>query len=878
VAATANSASQITVNWTNVSNATSYNIYRSTSPVVQTSAANKISNVAAQATAGAFPNSGLSASTAYYYKVTAQNSAGESAGSVEVTATTSAAGTPPPIPTVTGFSPSSGAVGTVVTITGTNLGLGFQPAPIVKIGTSTVTTPITFNGQTSLSFTVPTGLAAAAYTITIGGATGTPITVGSFTVTAATGGAGSGGVGGGNIGGGAGRTMGGIATPPLPATLPTVSRLMGTNPSASIAAAWTAAKSALQAFLIGYPVGSYASESVDYVAQTYSKFGAVLVGNTQRAMSVEFGTLGLDGLPNTTDDVITGFQRFFYPTNSSVYSGFVAFNGAGADGVWRTADDLAAAATDSMNAVIGTDGLGHQFLIPMLMAGADRVFFTADDAMSNVGYDFISLNANGFGVQDVHYASAGVDATFFTADDVVSWYTVFNVDPSGNALQAITYFGAGVDGQWFTADDVVKTATAGVVSGGRLTHIANFGPGPDTIWFNADDTITGWDYYVYDAAGRVQLLITHASFPFPASAVSTLYDAAGRPVQVASHLAIGADNLWMTGDDNVMTNTVKEWDAAGNQIRQVQYNGKGADGLWFTADDVVTPGMGYWYATYEANGKKTLLINYSGVGADGLPFTADDVVTSYQINVYSATGVSQVSIGVNAMGADGRAFTADDVGAVFGISTNNAAGKIIKRVAYTGPGADGFYFTADDPISYYYTYTYDGQGRTLTYAYYTAAGADAVWQTADDVAASTSIGVYDAAGNSTTVYHDAAGVITTWYKATLTNGGLTTESIYYGTAGVDGTWQTSDDVVSGVTHYENNAAGSITVYGYGGLGVDGILNTADDYLPNGYTRYGFDVANVQTSNTQYSTAGLDGIWFTADDVKKTDYFYKLPLP
>ena len=88
-------------------------------------------------------------------------------------------------PTVTGFSPNTGAVGTTVTITGTNLGLGFQPAPIVKFGTTAVTTALTFNGQTSVSFAVPTSLAAGAQTITIGGMTGVPLTVGTFTVTAA---------------------------------------------------------------------------------------------------------------------------------------------------------------------------------------------------------------------------------------------------------------------------------------------------------------------------------------------------------------------------------------------------------------------------------------------------------------------------------------------------------------------------------------------------------------------------------------------------------------------------------------------------------------------------------------------------------------------
>jgi|CXWL01.1.fsa_nt_gi hypothetical protein len=108
--------------------------------------------------------------------------------------TCGAGGTGGTTPTVTGFSPNTGAVGTTVTITGTNLGLGFPPAPIVKFGATAVTTALTFNGQTSISFAVPAGLAAGAHAITIGGATGTPITVGTFTVTAGGGGAGGAGL------------------------------------------------------------------------------------------------------------------------------------------------------------------------------------------------------------------------------------------------------------------------------------------------------------------------------------------------------------------------------------------------------------------------------------------------------------------------------------------------------------------------------------------------------------------------------------------------------------------------------------------------------------------------------------------------------------
>ncbi len=87
-------------------------------------------------------------------------------------------------PTITGFSPTSGAVGSTVTITGTNLGLGFPPAPIVKFDTTSTNAPV-LTGQTSLTVTVPAGLAVGNHTITIGGLSGTPMTVGTFNVSAA---------------------------------------------------------------------------------------------------------------------------------------------------------------------------------------------------------------------------------------------------------------------------------------------------------------------------------------------------------------------------------------------------------------------------------------------------------------------------------------------------------------------------------------------------------------------------------------------------------------------------------------------------------------------------------------------------------------------
>jgi len=81
VTAKANSASSITIDWSSVTSAVSYNIYRGatysgTYELVGTSAT------------ASYENIGLTANTAYYYKVAAVNSGGESPQSSYVTATT----------------------------------------------------------------------------------------------------------------------------------------------------------------------------------------------------------------------------------------------------------------------------------------------------------------------------------------------------------------------------------------------------------------------------------------------------------------------------------------------------------------------------------------------------------------------------------------------------------------------------------------------------------------------------------------------------------------------------------------------------------------------------------------------------------------------
>ncbi len=86
---------QVTVSWSAVTGADSYNVYRSTTSGVTTTNGTRMAGVTSP-----FVDTGLNASTAYFYIVTAMNSAGESGPSVQVTATTNAPrAVVPPAPT-----------------------------------------------------------------------------------------------------------------------------------------------------------------------------------------------------------------------------------------------------------------------------------------------------------------------------------------------------------------------------------------------------------------------------------------------------------------------------------------------------------------------------------------------------------------------------------------------------------------------------------------------------------------------------------------------------------------------------------------------------------------------------------------------------------
>jgi fibronectin type 3 domain-containing protein len=172
--ATPVSATQINIIWNLVADATGYNVYRTTTPGVAAIAANRLN--ADPVPVSPYADTGLTTGTKYYYAVTAINGNGESVGSKEVSATPGSAPTGPP--TITGFTPTNGAVGTTVTIAGTNF--SSVPADNTVIFGGGVTAAVSAATANSLTVTVPPGAATGVISVTT--ASGTAKSASPFVV------------------------------------------------------------------------------------------------------------------------------------------------------------------------------------------------------------------------------------------------------------------------------------------------------------------------------------------------------------------------------------------------------------------------------------------------------------------------------------------------------------------------------------------------------------------------------------------------------------------------------------------------------------------------------------------------------------------------
>jgi len=168
--ATAASSSQINLSWTASSGATSYNVKRATV------SGGPYTPVATGVTGTTDNDTGLAASTAYYYVVSAVNAAGESANSTEASATTL---TPdfsitasPASQTVTAGNNTT-YTATISALNGFNSSVGLTVSGLPTGASGTFNpTPVTGSGSSTLTVTTTTNTPASTNTLTLTGTSG----------------------------------------------------------------------------------------------------------------------------------------------------------------------------------------------------------------------------------------------------------------------------------------------------------------------------------------------------------------------------------------------------------------------------------------------------------------------------------------------------------------------------------------------------------------------------------------------------------------------------------------------------------------------------------------------------------------------------------
>lgn len=122
---------------------------------------------------------GITAANTYYLIVRAFDTSGQlAANSNQVTFTLATVAAPPTTPTITSFSPSSGIVGTSVTISGTNFSSTLASNTVKFNGT---TASLSSGNTTQLIATVPSSASTGKITVTVGANTATSAS--DFTIT-----------------------------------------------------------------------------------------------------------------------------------------------------------------------------------------------------------------------------------------------------------------------------------------------------------------------------------------------------------------------------------------------------------------------------------------------------------------------------------------------------------------------------------------------------------------------------------------------------------------------------------------------------------------------------------------------------------------------
>ncbi len=202
----------------------------------------------------------------------------------------------------------------------------------------------------------------------------------------------------------------------------------------------------------------------------------------QVVFSVRFTGPGWDGVWFTTDDRAEEPTGWTHDDDGRVVERFSVDRGN--DLAWGTPDDSIANLLEVSQ--YREDGLPLR-VITHVGRGADGMWRTDDDV---IGSYRESVYDGAVAIRAVEYGNRGGDGDWFTDDDRI--YSYDGVDPLAKDLPARELYqtGAGEDTAWFTDDDAPSVLFTWTYdpTGARLESREIY-PGADGVWWNEDDNV-----------------------------------------------------------------------------------------------------------------------------------------------------------------------------------------------------------------------------------------------------------------------------------------------------------------------------------------------------------------------------------------------------
>jgi serine-aspartate repeat-containing protein C/D/E len=331
--------------------------------------------------------------------------------------------------------------------------------------------------------------------------------------------------------------------------------------------------------------------------------------------------------------------------DTGVAGATVTLKGAGADGVFGTADDTTATTnTDTNGKYLFKNVAGDQDYQVSVSNTPAGYSFTAQGAGGNAALD---SDVNASGNTNTFHLGAGEAKTDIDAGLVANTGSIGDfvfIDKNSNGVQdageagvagaKVTLIGAGVDGVFGTADDTTATTTTDANGAYTFSNVA----GEQDYKIAVSNTPVGYNFTAQGAGGNTALdsdvNASGNSNTFHLGAGETRTDIdAGLVAQAGS---IG-DFVFIDKNGN----GVQDAGEAGVSGAKVTLTGAGVDGVFGTADDTTAT------TTTDANGVYT----FSNVaGEQDYKIAVSNTPAGYNFTAQGAGGNTALDSDVNASG------------------------------------------------------------------------------------------------------------------------------------------------------------------------------------------------------------------------------------